>query len=64
LLATFLAATFLTAFFAGAFDTTLVATFFFTGDFFVAMVYYPSLVVIMLTALADITANFYGNTSF
>jgi len=32
----------LTAFFAGAFDTTLVATFFFAGDFFVAMVYYPS----------------------
>ena len=26
----------------GAFFTTLVATFFFAGDFFVAMVYYPS----------------------
>jgi hypothetical protein len=30
------------AFFAGAFFTTLLATFFFAGDFFVAMVYCPS----------------------
>jgi hypothetical protein len=40
-----LATTFLTAFLLGVFFTALVATFFFAGDFFVAMVYYPSFAV-------------------
>jgi hypothetical protein len=39
----------LTAFFVEVFFTALVATFFFAGDFFVAMVYYPSFAVNVLT---------------
>jgi len=41
----------------------LVATFFFAGDFFVAMVSYPSLVVIVPSALCDITSIFCNKVS-